>query len=109
MDPIKLDYGNLISHGNSLGVRNQDLNGVLGERFKEVMVSVDARRSAGDFGFFELPYLEELSKDTAALAETLQKRFSDLAVIGIGGSALGVRALRDALLGPVSCCTRLDC
>ena len=100
MDPIKLDYGNLISPGNSLGVRNQDLNGVLGERFKEVIVSVDARRSAGDFGFFELPYLEELSKDTAALAETLQKRFSDLAVIGIGGSALGVRALRDALLGP---------
>ena len=99
MDPIKLNYRNLVSPRNSLGVRNQDLRGVLGDRFKKAMVAVDARRSAGDFGFFELPYSEELSREASTLAESFRKRFSDLAVIGIGGSALGVRTLRDALLG----------
>ena len=100
MDPIQLNYGNLISPRITLGVSSEDLDGVIGERFKEVMVAVDARRSAGDFGFFELPSSSVNSKHVITLAESFRQRFSDVVVLGIGGSGLGAKTLRDALLGP---------
>mgnify|MGYP003949188851 FL=1 len=100
MDSIQLNYGNLISPRITLGVSSEDLDGVIGERFKEVMVAVDARRSAGDFGFFELPSSSVNSKHVITLAESFRQRFSDVVVLGIGGSGLGAKTLRDALLGP---------
>lgn len=100
MDPIQLNYGNLISPRITLGVSSEDLDGVIGERFKEVMAAVDARRSAGDFGFFELPSSPANSKHVITLAESFRQHFSDVVVLGIGGSGLGARTLRDALLGP---------
>ena len=100
MDPIQLNYGNLISPRITLGVSSEDLDGVIGEGFKEVMAAVDARRSAGDFGFFELPSSPVNSKHVITLAESFRQHFSDVVVLGIGGSGLGARTLRDALLGP---------
>ena len=100
MDPIQLNYGNLISPRITLGVSSEDLDGVIGERFKEVMAAVDARRSAGEFGFFELPSSPANSKHVITLAESFRQHFSDVVVLGIGGSGLGARTLRDALLGP---------
>ena len=100
MDPIQLNYGNLISPRITLGVSSEDLDGVIGERFKEVMAAVDARRSAGDFGFFELPSSPDSSEHVITLAESFRQHFSDVVVLGIGGSGLGARTLRDALLGP---------
>ena len=100
MDPIQLNYGNLISPRITLGVSSEDLDGVIGEGFKEVMAAVDARRSAGDFGFFELPSSPANSKHVITLAESFRQHFSDVVVLGIGGSGLGARTLRDALLGP---------
>ena len=79
---------------------SEDLDGVIGERFKEVMAAVNARRSAGDFGFFELPSSPVNSKHVITLAESFRQHFSDVVVLGIGGSGLGARTLRDALLGP---------
>ena len=43
MDPIKLSYGNLISPRIALGASREDFEGVISERFKEVMAAVDAR------------------------------------------------------------------
>ena len=68
MDPIQLNYGNLILPRITLGVSSEDLDGVIGERFKEVMAAVDARRSAGDFGFFELPSSPVNAKHVITLA-----------------------------------------
>ena len=100
MDPIQLNYGNLISPRITLGVSSEDLDGVIGERFKEVLAAVAARRSAGDFGFFELPSSPVNSKHVITLAESFRQHFSDVVVLGSGGSGLGARTLRDALLGP---------
>ena len=99
MDPIQLSYGNLISPRIALGASREDFEGVISERFKEVMAAVDARRSAGDFGFFDLPSSPDNSKHVSTLAKSFRERFLDVVVLGIGGSGLGARTLRDALLG----------
>ena len=99
MDPIKLSYGNLTSPRIALGASREDFEGVMSERFKEVMAAVDARRSAGDFGFFDLPSSPDNSKHVSTLAKSFRERFLDVVVLGIGGSGLGARTLRDALLG----------
>lgn len=99
MDPIKLSYGNLTSPRIALGASREDFEGVISERFKEVMAAVDARRSAGDFGFFDLPSSPDNSKHVSTLAKSFRERFLDVVVLGIGGSGLGARTLRDALLG----------
>ena len=99
MDPIKLSYGNLTSPRIALGASREDFEGVMSERFKEVMAAVDARRSAGDFGFFDLPSSPDNSKHVSTLAKSFRQRFLDVVVLGIGGSGLGARTLRDALLG----------
>ena len=99
MDPIQLSYGNLISPRIALGASREDVEGVMSERFKEGMAAVDARRSAGDFGFFDLPSSPDNSKHISTLAKSFRQRFLDVVVLGIGGSGLGARTLRDALLG----------
>ena len=99
MNPIQLNYGNLISPHLALGASSEDLDGVIAERFKKAMVAVDTRRSAGDFGFFELPSSPDSSEHVITLAESFRQRFLDVVVLGIGGSGLGARTLRDALLG----------
>ena len=100
MNPIQLNYGNLISPHLTLGASSEDLDGVIAERFKKAMVAVDTRRSAGDFGFFELPSSPDSSEHVITLAESFRQHFLDVVVLGIGGSGLGARTLRDALLGP---------
>ena len=100
MDPIRLNYGNLVSPRVATGISSEHLDGALSKRFKEVMAAVDACRSAGDFGFFDLPYASEAAKQVVVLAEGCGQSFADVVVLGIGGSGLGARTLRDALLGP---------
>lgn len=52
-------------------------------------------------GFTFLPKLHGLVLAAKELAEKMKGRFKDIVVLGIGGSALGVRCLRDALKGPL--------
>jgi len=51
-------------------------------------------------GFFKLPYDRQTQKTTATLAHNISRRFSDLVVLGIGGSDLGARAIQQALVHP---------
>lgn len=50
-------------------------------------------------GFSQLPKVKSALVSTLKLAERLRGRFKDIVVLGIGGSALGVSCLRDALKG----------
>ena len=100
MDPIRLDYGNLMASRVAGGVDASRYAGELHERFAEAMAVVDARRSEGDFGFFDLPYGSETAAQVTELADGFGQWFADVVVLGIGGSGLGARALSDALLGP---------
>lgn len=52
-------------------------------------------------GFHQLPKVKASMLSSLKLADRLKGRFKDVVVLGIGGSALGVTCLRDALKGPL--------
>jgi glucose-6-phosphate isomerase len=99
--PIKLDYNNMLAPrvGGGKGVDPERLRG-LQDRFRQIHAEVEEGRAAGRFGFFDLPYAGEVVDHIEEFAEGPGQAFSNLVVLGIGGSALGTTALRTALLDP---------
>ena len=102
MTPITLDFSNMVME--RLGVDGVDpdrLGGDLADRFRAAHEAVESSRRSGEIGFLEIPYDSDGSVQARDLADRLKGRFENLVIIGIGGSALGARTLRDALLGPL--------
>ena len=100
MRSVTLDYANMLSP--NLGGRGLDpelLDGALAAAFREVFSDTEARRRSGEIGFFSLPDALEGTVAIQELADGFGQWFENLVVLGIGGSALGTTALRDALLG----------
>jgi glucose-6-phosphate isomerase len=96
-----LDYGNMLSPRlDGRGLDPADLGGRFAERFRGALHAVEERRSAGDMGFFDLPYATETLAHVRELADGFGQWFDSVVVLGIGGSGLGAVMLRDALLGP---------
>ncbi len=101
MSGVVLDYTNMLRPAlGGAGLDPARLEGDLEERFREALDRVEARREAGEMGFFELPYAREAARTVQEVADGFGQWFENLVVLGIGGSALGARTLRDALLGP---------
>ncbi len=61
---------------------------------------VDRRRAAGELGFLDLATGGHALDELRRFADGVGQAFSDVVVLGIGGSALGARALRGALRAP---------
>ena len=102
MTPITLDFSNMVME--RLGVDGVDpdrFRADLADRFRMAQERVEFSRRSGEMGFLELPYDTGGLGPAQDLADRLEGRFDNLVIIGIGGSALGARTLRDALLGPV--------
>jgi len=100
MTPITLDFSNMVmEHLGVRGVDSERLGGDLADRFRTAHESVEAIRRSGEMGFFELPYDSDALAQAQELADQIEGRFENLVIIGMGGSALGARTLRDALLG----------
>jgi len=57
------------------------------------------RRTAGELAFAELPYRRDDVRSVQDAAKALTTDFDTLVVLGIGGSALGARAVVTALGG----------
>ena len=96
-----IDFANMIAGVlESAGIDPGRLRGDLAERFRGAHAEVAARRAAGEMGFFDLPGDRALAADTRRAADSCRQGLDALVVIGIGGSALGAAALRDALLTP---------
>lgn len=100
MEPIRLEYGNLMASRVAGGVERDRLNGDLEAAFTSAMSSMAARRATGDLGFLDLPSDQETVGQVKALADGFGQWFEDFVVLGIGGSGLGATSLRDSLLGP---------
>ena len=67
---------------------------------EEAQISVFTDRiNEKEQGFLQLPKVKSAMLSSLKLAEKLRGRFEDIVVLGIGGSALGVTCLRDALKG----------
>lgn len=69
----------------------------LADRFPEVLAEVQRRTGEGDYGFAALGDEIAQAKRILEWATTLRRRFDHLIVLGIGGSALGTKALMNAL------------
>ena len=72
----------------------------LAARFGEVQAEVRRRRGAGEYGFYKLVDQGETVRRISAFAEGLGQAHDHVLVLGIGGSALGTKALLNALRPP---------
>jgi glucose-6-phosphate isomerase len=100
MDRISFDFGNLMAPTLEGGVDPGLFDKGMAEAFGVAHAAVEIKRSSGVLGFLDLPYASETVDQVRELAEGYGQWFEDVVVLGIGGSGLGARALRDALLGP---------
>ncbi|MEO8634168.1 MAG: glucose-6-phosphate isomerase [Gemmatimonadales bacterium] len=98
---MKLHYGRMFSdrldgdHGLS---RPRLVE--LARRFSEVHAEVRRRRTAGEYGFYGLGEQAQAVQTIQRFAEGVGQAFDHVLVLGIGGSALGMKALLNALKRP---------
>jgi glucose-6-phosphate isomerase len=95
---MKLRYGRMIAdkldgeHGLPRS-RLQDL----AQRFPAVLSDVRARRREGEYGFYELGEQAQTVAAIQRFAGGIGQAYDHVLVLGIGGSALGTKALINAL------------
>jgi len=98
---MKLHYGRIFAdkldgtHGLPRA-RLQDLV----QRFPTVLAEVRSRRREGEYGFYELGEQSETIAAIRRFAEGVGQAYDHVLVLGIGGSALGTKALVNALRPP---------
>jgi glucose-6-phosphate isomerase len=98
---IKLLYGRMLrealdgEHGLPRGRLSE-----LARRFGAVQTEVRKRRTAGEYGFYNLVNQGPTVRAIQAFAEGLGQAHDHVLVLGIGGSALGTKALINALRRP---------
>src|SRR3990170_4383090 len=91
---LHLDYSNMmISPG---GIAGADLTAAA-SGFSAAHNRFEALRKKGSVGFVDLPADESLLDQATRYAASVRRRFDDVVILGIGGSALGPIALRTAL------------
>lgn len=101
MSVPELDYSNVVADVlGPNGIDSARLDGDLAQRFAAAHAAVEARRAAGDMGFFDLPNDQVTATTVQEVADGFGQWFENVVVLGIGGSSLGGITLRDALLGP---------
>ena len=98
---MKLSYGRMMQDGldGEHGLSRARLE-ELELRFRDVQAEVAARRAEGEYGFYDLAEQAATVKSIAGFAEGLGQAHDHVVVLGIGGSALGARALLNALRPP---------
>ncbi|HEU0014645.1 MAG TPA: glucose-6-phosphate isomerase [Longimicrobium sp.] len=97
---LVLDYNNMLAPRlGGRGIEPERLD-AMAERFREAHADTVRRREAGELGFFALADGGETVDAIQAFADGAGQAFTDLVILGIGGSALGTIAVRSALLKP---------
>ena len=98
---MRMSYGRMLAdrldgeHGLPRGRLEE-----LARRFPAVQAEVRERRGAGEYGFYDLVDQSASVRQIARFAEGLGQAHDHVLVLGIGGSALGAKALLDALRAP---------
>lgn len=98
---MRMSYGRMLA--DRLDGEHGLPRGRLGElvrRFPAVQAEVRERRGAGEYGFYDLVDQSASVRQIARFAEGLGQAHDHVLVLGIGGSALGTKALLDALRAP---------
>jgi glucose-6-phosphate isomerase len=94
-----LDVTSMTEPAVPAGVRDDDWTD-LATRFREAHATVVGIAATGVYGYRELEAQAEERARVVAFAASVQGRYDDIVVLGIGGSSLGAIALRTALLPP---------
>ncbi|MFO1518871.1 MAG: glucose-6-phosphate isomerase [bacterium] len=81
------------------GIRTEEVD-ALSAAAKEIHRAIQAMKEVGQLPFYHLPFEEEGAQKISKFAGECQAQFDNMVVLGIGGSALGPRALLSALKGP---------
>ncbi len=69
-------------------------------RAEKAALAVARRHAGGEIGFPDLPFLEKETRGLTRDAAKIRKRFTHMLVLGIGGSALGTKAVLEGIGGP---------
>jgi glucose-6-phosphate isomerase len=96
---IRLDYTNMMADVVTGGVASADWERAA-SNFAQVLGGVRRQREANVLGFLDLPGNAALHRQATEFAKHARGQFTDVVVLGIGGSALGPIALRTSLLKP---------
>ncbi len=96
---LSYDYTFMLDDAVTGAVSPADWNGAAAA-FEAAWRSVDARRRSGELGFLDLPGNADLHAQVQAFVTRTRGRYRDIVLLGIGGSALGPIALRNALRPP---------
>lgn len=78
------------------GMTPAALKAALRRAHKAAKVAAE-RHASGQVGFPDLPFELEEAKAIGKIAAKLRKRYSDMLVLGIGGSALGTKAVLEGI------------
>ena len=99
--PVTLDFTHMMADvvGPEHGATQAELD-ALAPRAAEIIQQLGSERAKGQRPFMDLPYQSESVDEVQALADSLRPSCDAVVVLGIGGSALGTRALQTALLHP---------
>lgn len=98
---IRLRYGRMFRDqlDGEHGLDRARLTELAG-RFGAIRAEVRDRRAAGEYGFYHLVDQEATVRQIMGFAEGLGQAHDHVLVLGIGGSALGTKALLNALRRP---------
>ena len=101
---LRLDFTNMIAAGTGSRSGSSDSRAIgTGEwaeasaGFPKVHAAVEAERARGTLGFFDLPADKALHEQVTSFVRQAEGKYTDVVVLGIGGSALGPIALRTSL------------
>jgi glucose-6-phosphate isomerase len=98
---MRVDHHRMLDHalagGTGLDPRQVE---ALAARFPAVRAEVRRRTGEGEYGFTALGGQEAAVAEITRFAEGVGQAHDHVLVLGIGGSALGTRALLEALRGP---------
>jgi glucose-6-phosphate isomerase len=94
---VRFDVNGMMAEAiGQAGVGTDEVDG-LAARATETAHTLQAKRAAGEFPFYDLPYQKDALAITKALAAEVRAERDTLVVLGIGGSALGTKTLLGAL------------
>ncbi|RMG60809.1 MAG: glucose-6-phosphate isomerase [Deltaproteobacteria bacterium] len=97
---LDIDVSFALKKGNPAGrgLSDSELRKSLG-KIKKGMEKLTRLVDDGEVGFTSLPYYENELKKVTRIASSLRRRYRRLVVLGIGGSALGTKAVIEGLRG----------
>ncbi len=95
----QLDYSNMMA-ANVPGGLTDAMWADAATAFSRARATFEERRTAGELGFIDLAAGHASLEALRTFADGVGQAFSDIVLLGIGGSALGPIALRSALRDP---------